>query len=161
MQDEIGGPEDPRITEIAVAVVRRGEEVLVGRRPKETVWGGFWEFPGGKVRPGETPEEAAVRECKEETGYSVQIRQCLAVVDQKMVEGTQRIHFFLAEVLSEEEQLPGDQGDGLLETNESARRRILPGQARTNSFTWVPVPRLRTLQFPPANQQVLKLLLGW
>jgi hypothetical protein len=89
----------------------------------------------------------------------VQIRQCLAVVDQKMVEGTQRIHFFLAEVLSEQEQPPEDQGGRLLEPNEWSRPKIFPGQAANNSFTWVPLSRLRTLQFPPANRQVLELLL--
>ena len=160
MQDEVAVPEDPRVIEIAVAVVRRGEEVLVGRRPQEAVWGGFWEFPGGKVKPGETPEEAAVRECKEETGYSVQIRHLLAIVDQETSEGTQRIHFFLAEVLSEEGQPPEDQEGRLSEPNEWPGTKIPPGQAASDSFTWVPLARLRTLQFPPANLQVLELLLG-
>ena len=44
---------------VAVAVVEHASKVLVGRRPAGKPLAGLWEFPGGKVLPGETPEEAA------------------------------------------------------------------------------------------------------
>ncbi len=53
---------------VAVVLVRRGLHVLVGRRKAHRMLGGLWELPGGKVREGETPEEAARREILEETG---------------------------------------------------------------------------------------------
>jgi 8-oxo-dGTP diphosphatase len=59
-------------TRIAIAVVIDYEErVLIGLRPVGVALAGYWEFPGGKIEPGETPEDAAKRECLEETGLTV------------------------------------------------------------------------------------------
>jgi mutator protein MutT len=60
-------------TSIAVAVVQQKDKVLIGKRALEERFGGLWEFPGGKVASGETPQEAAARECREETGLRVRI----------------------------------------------------------------------------------------
>ena len=53
-------------TPIAIAVVEQDGCFLVGRRPPSVPLAGLWEFPGGKVEPGETPEAALIRELKEE-----------------------------------------------------------------------------------------------
>lgn len=50
---------------------RHGTEVLIARRHAHAVRGGLWEYPGGKVAPGETAEQAAARELLEETGIAV------------------------------------------------------------------------------------------
>ncbi len=52
--------------ETAVAVFLNGSEVYIQQRPSGGLFGGMWEFPGGKLRHGETPEDAVVREVKEE-----------------------------------------------------------------------------------------------
>ena len=57
--------------EVAVAVIIRGGKALIGRRPEGTRLAGLWEFPGGKIEPGETAEQAAARECREEIGCEV------------------------------------------------------------------------------------------
>jgi 8-oxo-dGTP diphosphatase len=59
-------------TPIAIAVVERDDCFLIGQRPPGVPLAGLWEFPGGKIQPGETPEAAAVRECLEETGIAVE-----------------------------------------------------------------------------------------
>jgi 8-oxo-dGTP diphosphatase len=59
-------------TPIAIAVVEQEGHFLIGQRPVSVALAGLWEFPGGKIEPGETPEAAAVRECLEETGLVVQ-----------------------------------------------------------------------------------------
>src|SRR5687768_15540219 len=59
-------------TPIAIAVVEREGRFLIGQRPPGVPLAGLWEFPGGKLHPGETPEAAAVRECLEETGFAVE-----------------------------------------------------------------------------------------
>lgn len=52
----------------AVALVDADGRVLIAQRPAGKAMAGFWEFPGGKIEPGETPEVALVRELKEELG---------------------------------------------------------------------------------------------
>ena len=58
---------------MVAAVVRRGGELLVTRRPDGADRGGLWEFPGGKVEPGEAEPAALVREIREELGCPVSI----------------------------------------------------------------------------------------
>jgi len=62
-----------KIVEVAAAVMLRaaGSEFLLAQRPEGKVYAGYWEFPGGKVEPGETVREALVRELREELGISV------------------------------------------------------------------------------------------
>ncbi len=57
-----------RRVRVVGALVERGGKVLVTRRRAEQVRGGLWEFPGGKVEPGETDREALARELREELG---------------------------------------------------------------------------------------------
>jgi mutator protein MutT len=66
-----GGPSasESRV-EIAVAVVEHQGRFLIGKRPDDAALGGYWEFPGGKVEQGESPADAAIRECLEETGVA-------------------------------------------------------------------------------------------
>jgi 8-oxo-dGTP diphosphatase len=55
----------------AVALIRADGQVLLQRRPMAKAHGGLWEFPGGKVEPGETPAEAGARELAEELAITV------------------------------------------------------------------------------------------
>ncbi len=61
----------------ACALIDADGRVLISQRPEGKQLAGLWEFPGGKVEPGETPEETIVRELKEEIGVDTQI-PCLA-----------------------------------------------------------------------------------
>jgi 8-oxo-dGTP diphosphatase len=58
---------------VVTAMMRRGDEVLLGLRPEGLNLAGFWEFPGGKVEPGEEPEAALKRELNEELGIEAEI----------------------------------------------------------------------------------------
>lgn len=62
---------------VAAALVDADGRVLVQRRPEGKAMAGLWEFPGGKIEPGETPEAALVRELEEELGIVVP-EPCLA-----------------------------------------------------------------------------------
>ncbi len=62
---------------VAAALVDRDGRVLIAQRPEGKQLAGLWEFPGGKVGPGETPERALVRELREELGIEVCL-ECLA-----------------------------------------------------------------------------------
>ena len=61
------------IVEVAAAVMLRadGQEFLLAQRPEGKVYAGYWEFPGGKVEPGETVRAALIRELQEELGITV------------------------------------------------------------------------------------------
>lgn len=54
------------MTEVVAAIIWHEGRYLICQRPAHKARGLLWEFPGGKVEPGETPEEAIIRECREE-----------------------------------------------------------------------------------------------
>jgi len=62
---------------VACALIDPDGRVLIAQRPAGKQMGGLWEFPGGKMEPGETPEQALIRELAEELGIVVQ-EPCLA-----------------------------------------------------------------------------------
>ena len=62
---------------VAVALVDADDRVLIAQRPEGKQLAGLWEFPGGKLEPGERPEDALIRELREELGIEVQAA-CLA-----------------------------------------------------------------------------------
>mgnify|MGYP001828156971 FL=1 len=62
---------------VAAALIDADDRVLIARRPPGKPMAGLWEFPGGKVGPGETPEDALIRELKEELAIEV-CDDCLA-----------------------------------------------------------------------------------
>jgi 8-oxo-dGTP diphosphatase len=73
----IGAEPLPVILVVAVALVDVDGRVLLAQRPEGKAMAGLWEFPGGKVNPGETPETALIRELQEELGIDV-AETCLA-----------------------------------------------------------------------------------
>ena len=65
---------------VTAAVVFDGEKVLLTRRPDDKSYPGFWEFPGGKVDPGEGPEQALCREMREELDAEVRVNGIYEVI---------------------------------------------------------------------------------
>lgn len=84
--------------------VQSGKVLIVRRGPLET-GAGFWEFPGGKVDPGETHEQALAREIEEELGIVIKVQELIA--ENIHSYPAKRIHLFLyaAEILSGEIEL--------------------------------------------------------
>jgi len=64
---------------VACALVDADRRVMIAQRPMDKAMAGLWEFPGGKIEPGETPEAALIRELDEELGIATQTA-CLAPV---------------------------------------------------------------------------------
>ena len=67
----------PIVLVVACALIDADGRVLLCQRPQGKQLAGLWEFPGGKVEPGETPEAALIRELKEELAIDVKVA-CLA-----------------------------------------------------------------------------------
>jgi 8-oxo-dGTP diphosphatase len=65
---------------VTAAVIFDGKKILITRRATDKRHPGLWEFPGGKVDPGESPEEALCREIREELGAEVQVLKIYEVV---------------------------------------------------------------------------------
>ncbi len=86
---------------VAVALITDDAgRVLMQRRPENVMLGGLWEFPGGKVEPGETPPEACAREVREELGVEVEVGAAVAVVDHTYSHLRVRIHAFRCRLAS-------------------------------------------------------------
>ncbi len=67
----------PLVLVVAVALVDPDGRVLIAQRPEGKSMAGLWEFPGGKIETGESPEDALIRELQEELGITVK-EACLA-----------------------------------------------------------------------------------
>ena len=118
---------------IAVAVVEHDDHYLIGPRPAGVPLAGLWEFPGGKVEPGETAEQAAARECFEETGIAIDVGESYPAVDHRYDHGQVRLIFF-------------------------ACRPRHTACAPRPPFEWVPRRRLVEYRFPDANADLVAYL---
>ncbi|MCS7236722.1 MAG: NUDIX domain-containing protein [Thermoguttaceae bacterium] len=126
-----------------------GGKVLARRRPPSVPWGNFWEFPGGRINPGESPGEAALRECREETGISLPNCEFLGKLFQDAPHAKQEVFFFGAEY-------PGDQ---TLQIGDWA-----PGpetQHPMGDYLWIPLEQISLLEWPPVNREMLPAILAW
>ena len=87
--------EKTKIVEVAAAVLQRPDDsFLLAQRPPDKIWAGYWEFPGGKIEPGETPYHALVRELREELGIEVQTAYPWLTRVYAYPHATVRLHFF-------------------------------------------------------------------
>ena len=83
-----------KITEVAAAVIERPGEFLLAQRPAGKPYAGFWEFPGGKIEPGEDARAALVRELREELGIEVRAATPWITRVYAYTHATVRLHFF-------------------------------------------------------------------
>jgi A/G-specific adenine glycosylase len=125
--------------DIAAAVVWRDPRLLIARRPEDGLLGGLWEFPGGKVEPGETAAEAACREVREELGVAVEILGPLAKVRHAYSHFRITLHLFHARWLS------GGPAAGEVGSEDGSPRWVLPAE-------------LDRYAFPAANHEVIRQL---
>jgi len=127
-------------TDIVIGVVRHEDTLLVARRARADSFGGYDEFPGGKREPGESLEQACVREVAEETGLAVAVEKLLAVA------------------------YGGTPGKRLVLTFFQCRpcgaREPSAAAARDHAARWIARAELAQLKFPPANGEVVARLLA-
>lgn len=83
-----------KVTDVAAAVIVRPGQFLLAQRPEGKVYPGFWEFPGGKIEPGEDARAALVRELREELG--IEVREATPWITRvyQYTHATVRLHFF-------------------------------------------------------------------
>jgi 8-oxo-dGTP diphosphatase len=122
---------------VAAALIDGDGRVLVQRRPAGKMMAGLWEFPGGKIEPGETPEDALIRELEEELGIGVDAA-CLAPAA------------FASESLA---------GRHLLLLLYVCRKWTgVPRALDADALHWCQPGELHTLEMPPADRPLIGLL---
>ena len=135
MPGEGDGPHRPRGSGpvvVAAAVVIREGRVLLTRRAEGQHLAGMWEFPGGKLEEGESPEEALARECREECGIDVDVGEILDVTHHRFPENDVLLLFY--------------------------RCRLRGGEVRhlqVADHAWVQPAELDRYPLPPADDRVV------
>jgi mutator protein MutT len=120
---------------IVAAIIRRGDKVLITKRPDHVHLAGLWEFPGGKVEAGESLEAALQREIREELGLDISVEDEFFSVQHEYPDKSVHLHFFNCTILRGEPQ-PLDVAD----------------------MRWVKTAELVDFEFPPADVDLIRLL---
>lgn len=124
----------PWLVVVAALLVREGR-VLINQRPQGS-WGeGRWEFPGGKLEPKESPEQALCRECREELGVEIEVGDIFEAVAHSYPDRSIVLLFYECILLEGE-----------------------PRPMEGNSLRWVAADELDAVDFLPADQPILPAL---
>ena len=130
-----GGPHEtaPHIVVVA-AVIEQEERFLVTRRQRGVHLAGMWEFPGGKIDPGESHADALRRELREELDTDVDVGGLIFQVTHAYPDRSITLYFYRCALCSEPRPLLGQE------------------------MRWATRPELSSLGFPPADEELIKLL---
>jgi len=123
--------------DVAVAIVFRDSKVLITRRKTGGVLGGYWEFPGGKLEPGESLENCVRRELREELGIDVHPVISFTPAAHQYTEQHITLHPFLC-------------------THESGE----PQPIACEEIRWIHPFELRNYSFPKANQSLIEQVIA-
>ena len=121
----------------AVALIDSDGRVLLAERPEGKIFAGYWEFPGGKIETGETPEAALVRELDEELGVDTK-DSCLAPLG------------FVSH--------PYDTHHMVLLLYVCRKWSGRPQPKEGGQLKWVAPARLREFEMPPANKELISVI---
>lgn len=94
------------LIEMATGVLTSEGRVFIQQRLADDIWGGLWEFPGGGVENGESPDEAVVREYREETGFTVRVCSKLTTVTHFYTKYKVVLHCYGCQLLSANQHAP-------------------------------------------------------
>ncbi len=125
--------------EVSVGLLFRGEEVFIQKRPPEGLMPNLWEFPGGKIRDDETPEEALVREFREELNLGVRCLDPVAVIRHAYTSFRVILHAYRCAL------------------REGGQEPVLRAAVEAR---WVGLPQLDDYAFPAANRKLIEILVG-
>ncbi|MEN1758999.1 8-oxo-dGTP diphosphatase MutT [Anoxynatronum sibiricum] len=127
------------MTRVAVAIItNKKHQVLIARRPAGKVMEGCWEFPGGKVELGETPEECLVRELKEEMDLTVMAGRFISEISYDYDWGEVKLLAFETHIVEGEPQL-----------------------LEHDAMVWVSLEGMGDYGMTPADEPLIEDLLQW
>ena len=90
---------DKKITEVVAALIWDGPRFMICQRPAHKARALLWEFVGGKVEPGETKEQALIRECREELAVTIAVQEAFMTVVHEYPDITVRLTLFNAVIV--------------------------------------------------------------
>lgn len=123
------------MTNVVAALIFEGDRFMICQRPAHKARGMLWEFVGGKVEPGETNEQALIRECREELGVTIEVKDLFTEVVHAYPDLT--VHLFLYEA------------------------RIASGTPQKlehNDIRFITPAEIGQYDFCPADTEILKLI---
>ncbi len=125
------------VTEVVAALIWQGNQFLICQRPAHKARGLLWEFVGGKVEPGETREEALIRECREELDIELKVGTVFMDVTHEYPDLTVHLTLFNASIA---------QG--------------VPQRLEHNDIQWITPAQIPNYPFCPADVEILAKLTG-
>ena len=124
----------PRVVEVVAAVIEDDDRFLLTRRQAGVHLAGMWEFPGGKIDPGETDRGALARELREELDVDVEVGERMFQTRHAYADRTVELSFYRCSLRSAPQPLLGQE------------------------MRWVPRAELALLGFPPADTELIAML---
>ena len=123
------------MTEVVAALIWEGDRFLIGQRPEHKARGLLWEFVGGKTEPGESKEQALIRECREELDVEIQVGDVFLEVTHEYTDLTVNLTLFHASIV-----------------------RGIPQKLEHQDLRWITPAEITNYPFCPADQVILDKL---
>ncbi len=120
---------------IVIGLIRRGQKLLIQKRPESGLLGGLWEFPGGKIETGESREEAVLREIEEETGLVVDLGEEIGTINHAYTHFKITLTAWFCDWVDGEAQMHA-----------------------SSDSKWIHFSEINQHAFPKANLKILKLI---
>ena len=126
----------PKIIRVTAAIIESDDKILIAQRKSEDdIFGGLWEFPGGKIEEGETPEECMARELKEELNIEVEVGELITSNKHKYPHGIFELLAYAVKHIS---------GVFILHDHDEIK--------------WVTIDEMTNFEFPPADTPIINYL---
>ncbi len=122
---------------VATGVLEHHGRIFIQKRLPKGAWASLWEFPGGRIEPNETPEQALVREYQEETGFKITIRNPLGVIKHGYTRYRVTLHCFLCTL-------------GTDNTTPTLHAAV--------EYRWAPLDELDHFAFPAGHRKLIDQL---
>ena len=120
------------ITEVVAALIWQGDKFMICQRPAHKARALLWEFVGGKVEPGETKEQALIRECREELAVTLDVGEVFMDVTHEYPDLTVHLTLFNATIADGE-----------------------PQKLEHNDIRWITANEIPNYDFCPADEEIL------
>ena len=120
---------------MVAALIWEGDRFLIGQRPEHKARGLLWEFVGGKIEPGESKEQALIRECREELDVEIQVGDVFLEVTHEYTDLTVHLTLFHASIV-----------------------RGIPQKLEHQDLRWITPQEIENYAFCPADQVILDKL---